>query len=351
MEIDSLRSRVPKGRAERQGSLNMDRRHFLATSLAGLIAPGLPAASFDSIQKSKIARKAMAETANIPLTSHHRIQADGVSVFYREAGPADAPVVLLLHGFPTSSFQYRELIPRLADRYHVIAPDLPGFGFTEVPGGRGYIYNFENLAKTIFAFTQALKLTRYALYVFDYGAPTGFRLALMAPERVSAIVSQNGNAYEEGLGDAWRPIQRYWREPTLEHRNAIRAGLNLEGMRHEYSVGIPDPSLIKPESYTLDAALLARPGNVDIQLDLFLDYANNVKLYPKFQEYFRRAKPPLLAVWGKFDPYFIPAGAQAFQRDIPKAEVQLLPTGHFALETHLEEVAVSMRRFLAANAV
>jgi pimeloyl-ACP methyl ester carboxylesterase len=293
----------------------------------------------------------MTDTPQIPLTSHHHIQADGVTLFYREAGPANAPVVLLLHGFPTSSFQYRELIPRLADRYHVIAPDLPGFGFTEVPQERGYTYTFDNLAKTIFAFTQALKLTRYALYVFDYGAPTGFRLALMAPERVTAIVSQNGNAYEEGLGDAWQPIQRYWREPSLKHRNAIRAGLNLEGLRHEYSVGIPDPTLIKPEGYTLDAALLARPGNVDIQLDLFLDYANNVKLYPKFQEYLRMEKPPLLAVWGKFDPYFIPAGAQAFQRDIPNALVELLPTGHFALETHLEEIVMSMRKFLAVHAI
>ena len=293
----------------------------------------------------------MGDVSNIPLTSHHLVEADGVHVFYREAGPANAPVILLLHGFPTSSFQYRELIPRLADRYRVIAPDLPGFGFTIVPPERGYTYTFDALAETIMAFTQALKLSRYALYVFDYGAPTGFRLALAAPERVSAIVSQNGNAYEEGLGDAWQPIQRYWREPTLEHRNAIRAGLNLEGMRHEYSVGIPDPSLIKPEGYTLDAALLARPGNVDIQLDLFLDYANNVKLYPKFQEYFRSAKPPLLAVWGKFDPYFIPAGAEAFRRDIPKASVQLLPTGHFALETHLPEIAGSMRKFLADSGV
>ena len=288
----------------------------------------------------------MTPAPHIPLTSHGRIEADGVHVFYREAGPADAPVVLLLHGFPTSSFQYRELIPRLADRYRVIAPDLPGFGFTEVPTERRYTYTFDALAKTIFAFTDALKLTRYALYVFDYGAPTGFRLALMAPGRVTAIVSQNGNAYEQGLGDAWQPIQRYWREPTPEHRNAIRAGLTLEGMRHEYSVGIPDPSLMKPEGYTLDAALLARPGNVDIQLDLFLNYADNVKLYPKFQEYFRTAKPPLLAIWGRFDPYFIPAGAEAFRNDIPDALVQLLPTGHFALETHLEEIAAAMRTFL-----
>jgi pimeloyl-ACP methyl ester carboxylesterase len=293
----------------------------------------------------------MTDTPNIPLTSHHRVDADGASVFYREAGPANAPVILLLHGFPTSSFQYRELIPRLADRYRVIAPDLPGFGFTEVPAKRGYTYTFAALATTIFAFTEALALSRYALYVFDYGAPTGFRLALMAPGRVTAIVSQNGNAYEEGLGDAWAPIQRYWREPTLENRNAIRAGLNLDGLRQEYSVGIPDPTLIKPEGYTLDAALLARPGNVDIQLGLFLDYANNVKLYPKFQEYFRTAKPPILAVWGKFDPYFIPAGAEAFRRDNPEAVVQLLPTGHFALETHLTEIVGSMRAFLKVHQI
>jgi pimeloyl-ACP methyl ester carboxylesterase len=327
--------------------LSFDRRSFLASAVVGLDAFRRKIALFDFIQQPNISReKSMSETPNFPLTSHHRIEADGVQVFYREAGPADAPVILLLHGFPTSSFQYRELIPRLADRYRVIAPDLPGFGFTEVPAERGYIYTFDALMKTIYAFTQALKLTRYAMYVFDYGAPTGFRLALMAPERVTAIVSQNGNAYQEGLGDAWQPIQRYWREPTLEHRNAIRAGLTLEGMRHEYSVGITDPTLIKPEGYTLDAALLARPGNVDIQLDLFLDYANNVKLYPKFQEYFRTAKPPLLAIWGKFDPYFIPAGAEAFKRDIPTATVKFLPTGHFALETHLQEIAIAMREFL-----
>jgi pimeloyl-ACP methyl ester carboxylesterase len=288
----------------------------------------------------------MIENPRIPLTSIHRIEADGVSVFYRQAGPADAPIVLLLHGFPTSSFQYRELIPRLGDRYRVIAPDLPGFGFTVVPEERRYKYTFDSLAKTMLALTDALNLTKFAMYIFDYGAPTGLRVAMQRPERVTAIVSQNGNAYEEGLGDAWRPIQRYWREPTQEHRNAIRAGLNLEGLRREYSVGILEPTLIKPEGYTLDAALLARPGNVDIQLDLFLDYANNVKLYPKFQDYFRSAQPPLLAVWGKFDPYFIPPGAEAFLRDNPNATVQFLETGHFALETHLEEVASAMRDFL-----
>ena len=286
-------------------------------------------------------------STSIPSVSFHHVAADGVDVFYRAAGPADAPVILLLHGYPTSSHMFRELIPRLAGKYRVIAPDLPGFGFTEVPAQRNYTYTFDALAATILAFTNALNLTRYALYVFDYGAPTGFRLAMAHPDRVAAIVSQNGNAYEEGLGDAWAPIQLYWREPTEEHRNNIRQALTAEGMRREYSVGIPNPDQIAPEGYTLDAALLARPGNVEIQLDLFLDYANNVKLYPKFHEYFRQSQPPLLAIWGKFDLYFIPPGAEAFRRDIPNAEVQFLDTGHFALETHVQEVAAAMRKFLS----
>jgi pimeloyl-ACP methyl ester carboxylesterase len=289
-----------------------------------------------------------AEDMQIPKASIHRVEADGLKVFYREAGPSDAPVVLLLHGFPTSSFQFRELIPRLADRYRVIAPDLPGFGFTEVPDARGYKYTFDSLAGSIAAFTDAINLRRYALYLFDYGAPTGFRLAMARPERVTAIVSQNGNAYEEGLGDAWAPIRRYWNEPTAANRDAIRKVLNLEGMRREYASGIPNPEVIAPEGYTLDAALLARPGNADIQLDLFLDYANNVKLYPAFQEYFRKWTPPLFAIWGKYDPYFIPAGAEAFRRDNPNATVQFLDTGHFALETHVEEIALAMKRFLAS---
>jgi pimeloyl-ACP methyl ester carboxylesterase len=285
----------------------------------------------------------------IPRTSIHRVEADRVKIFYREAGPTDAPVVLLLHGFPTSSFQYRELIPRLADRYRVIAPDLPGFGFTEIPTERNYRYTFDALADSISAFTDALSLKRYALYVFDYGAPTGFRLAMARPERITAIVSQNGNAYEEGLGDAWAPIRRYWSEPTAANRDAIRKVLNVEGMRREYASGVPNPEVIAPEGYTLDAALLARPGNVDIQLDLFLDYANNVKYYPAFQEYFRKWKPPMLAIWGKYDPYFIPAGAEAFRRDNPNATVRFLNTGHFALETHVEEIAVAIREFLAGG--
>jgi pimeloyl-ACP methyl ester carboxylesterase len=287
----------------------------------------------------------------IPRTLIHRVEADGIKMFYREAGPRDAAVVLLLHGFPTSSFQFRELIPRLADRYRVIAPDLPGFGFTEVPNERHYKYTFDALAQSISAFTDALNLKRYALYLFDYGAPTGFRLAMARPERVTAIISQNGNAYEEGLGDAWAPIRRYWSEPTAANRDAIRKALNPEGMRREYASGIPNPEAIAPEGYTLDAALLARPGNVDIQLDLFLDYANNIKLYPAFQEYFRKWKPPLLAIWGKYDPYFIPAGAEAFRRDDPNTTLRFLDTGHFALETHVEEIGLAIREFLAGRSL
>jgi len=286
----------------------------------------------------------------VPVTSFHKVEADGVKVFYRAAGDPSAPVVLLLHGFPTSSFMFRELIPRLANRFRVIAPDLPGFGFTEVPEQRKYTYSFDALARTIDAFTGALGLNRYAIYVFDYGAPTGLRLAMAHPERVSAIVSQNGNAYEEGLGDAWGPIRKYWAEPTAENREVIRkAILNLEGTRWQYTHGVANPESVAPESYTLDVALLERPGNKEIQLDLFLDYASNVKLYPKFQEYFRKSRPPLLAIWGKNDPFFIPAGAEAFRKDLPDARIQFLDTGHFATETHVVEIASAMEDFLVAN--
>ena len=285
----------------------------------------------------------------IPVTSVHKVEADGVEVFYRAAGDSNAPVVLLLHGFPTSSFMFRELIPRLADQFCVIAPDLPGFGFTEVPEKRKYTYSFDALAHTVEAFTDALGVNRYAIYVFDYGAPTGFRLAMAHPERVTAIVSQNGNAYEEGLGDAWAPIRKYWSEPTAENREVIGKNiLNLEGTRWQYTHGVANPASVAPESYTLDAALLERKGNKDIQLDLFLDYASNVKLYPKFQEYFRKSQPPLLAIWGKNDPFFIPAGAEAYRKDLPNAKVQFLDTGHFATETHVVEIAAAMREFLEA---
>ncbi len=287
---------------------------------------------------------------SIPGTFIHQIEADGVRVFYRAAGDPRSPVVLLLHGFPASSFMFRELIPRLANDYRVIAPDLPGFGFTEVPEERKYVYSFDGLAATLNAFTQALKLRRYALYVFDYGAPTGFRLAMAHPDRVTAIVSQNGNAYEEGLADAWAPIRKYWSEPTSENRDVLRENiLTPEGTRWQYTHGVADPASVPPESYTLDTALLERPGNKDIQLDLFLDYASNVKLYPAFQDYFRKVKPPLLAIWGKNDPFFLPAGAEAFRKDVPEARVELLDAGHFALETHVAEIAAAMREFLAAG--
>jgi pimeloyl-ACP methyl ester carboxylesterase len=288
----------------------------------------------------------------VPLTSVDTVEADGVKVFYRSAGDEGSPVVLLLHGFPSSSFMFRELIPRLADQYRVIAPDLPGFGFSEVPEVRKYMYSFDGLAGTIEAFTEMLGITRYAIYVFDYGAPTGFRLALRHPERVTAIISQNGNAYEEGLGDAWGPIRKYWSEPTKENREVLRQNvLTFEGTRWQYTFGVANPRSVPPESYTLDTALLERPGNKDIQLDLFLDYASNVKLYPKFQEYFRQRKPPLLAIWGKNDPFFIPAGAEAFRKDIPDAEVRFLDTGHFAIETHVVEIAAAMKEFLGANEI
>ena len=288
--------------------------------------------------------------ATIPITSIHHIEADGVRVFYRAAGDPDAPVVLLLHGFPASSFMFRELIPRLASEYRVIAPDLPGFGFTQVPAERKYVYSFDRLAATLNAFTQALKLRRCALYVFDYGAPTGFRLAMAHPDRITAIVSQNGNAYEEGLGDSWGPIRKYWAEPSAENRETIRRNiLTLDGTRWQYTHGVSDPESIPPESWTLDAALLERPGNKEIQLDLFLDYASNIRLYPAFQDYFRKAHPPLLAIWGKNDPFFIPAGAEAYRKDIPNARVELLDTGHFALESHVVEIADEMKKFLKAN--
>jgi pimeloyl-ACP methyl ester carboxylesterase len=266
--------------------------------------------------------------------------------FYREAGATTAPNILLLHGFPTSSHMFRNLIPALADRYHVVAPDLPGFGFSEAPDRQRFAYTFENLAKVIGAFTQAIGLGRFAIYVFDYGAPVGLRLALAHPDRITAIISQNGNAYEEGLSEGWNPIQKYWKDPTPGNRAALRDFLKPEATKWQYVHGVQDETLLAPEAYQLDAALLDRPGNDEIQLDLFLDYASNVALYPKFQEYFRSTQPPLLAVWGKNDPFFLPPGAEAFKRDIPSAEVHFYETGHFALETHHGEIAGAIRDFL-----
>ena len=272
---------------------------------------------------------------------------DGTRIFYREAGSRTTPVILLLHGFPTSSHMFRNLIPALAEHYHVLAPDLPGFGFSDAPDRKQFRYTFDHLAQVIDRFTESLGLSRYAIYVFDYGAPVGFRLALAHPDRVTAIISQNGNAYEEGLSQGWNPIQKYWKEPTAQNRAALRDFLTPESTRWQYVHGVSDETLVAPESYTLDSALLARPGNDEIQLDLFLDYASNVALYPKFQEYFRAQKPSLLAIWGKNDPFFLPPGAEAFRRDNPNAEVRFLDTGHFALETHSTEIASAIQEFLA----
>ncbi len=279
-------------------------------------------------------------------TRHRLVNVDGLNIFCREAGASTSPALLLLHGFPTSSHMFRDLISSLANDYHVVAPDLPGFGFSDAPDRAQFKYTFDHLTDVIDRFTTVVGLTRYAIYVFDYGAPIGFRLATRHPERITAIVSQNGNAYEEGLSQGWNPIQRYWNEPTPENRAALRDFLKPEATKWQYLHGVPDASLVAPESYTLDSALLARPGNDEIQLDLFLDYASNVALYPTFQEYFRAQRPPILAVWGKNDPFFLPSGAEAFKRDNPQAEVQFFDTGHFALETQCDDIAASIRHFL-----
>src|SRR5882672_5049940 len=277
---------------------------------------------------------------------YRSVPVDGLSIFFREAGDPRKPTLLLLHGFPTSSHMFRNLLPLLADSYHLVAPDLPGFGFSDAPDRARFNYTFDHLARVVERFTETVEATRYGIYVFDYGAPVGFRLALARPERVTAIISQNGNAYVEGLSDGWNPIQRYWKEPTAANRAALRDFLTPKTTKWQYMHGVADESLVAPESYALDSALLARPGNDEIQLDLFLDYASNVALYPKFQEYFRTKQPPLLAIWGKNDPFFLPSGAEAFKRDNRNAEVRFFDTGHFALETHASEIAAAIRDFL-----
>jgi pimeloyl-ACP methyl ester carboxylesterase len=281
-------------------------------------------------------------------TTYRSTDVNGLKVFYREAGPTAAPKLLLLHGYPTASHMFRELIPQLADRFHVVAPDLISFGQSDMPSRDRFTYTFEALTDAIESFTDAVGFDRYALYVFDYGAPVGFRLALRRPERVTAIISQNGNAYEEGLSDGWDPIRAYWKEPTQAHRDAVRQMVQPETTVWQYTHGVTDPSLVSPDGYTLDNDYLARAGADEIQLDLFLDYASNVELYPTFQEYFRTRQPPLLAIWGRNDPFFLPAGAEAFKRDIPGADVRLLDTGHFAVETHANEIATAIREFLPA---
>jgi pimeloyl-ACP methyl ester carboxylesterase len=270
----------------------------------------------------------------------------GLRIAYREAGRPDAPTLLLLHGFPSAGHMFRDLIPLLADSFHLVAPDLPGFGQSDLPSRAGFKYTFENVADRIDQFIDVFGLKRFAVYIFDYGAPVGLRIALRHPDRVVAIVSQNGNAYEEGLSDAWKPIRAYWQEPSEAKRDALRSFLSAETTLFQYTHGVEEPALVSPDGRSLDDFYLARPEAHEAQLDLLLDYASNVALYPQFQDYFRKHKPPLLAVWGENDPFFLRAGAEAFRRDNPRAEVHFYPTGHFALETHCQEIAAAIRDFL-----
>ena len=275
---------------------------------------------------------------------------DGFNVFYREAGPKDAPVLLLLHGFPSSGHMFRDLIPLLADQYRVIAPDLPGFGQSDMPSRDTFTYSFDNIATVIDRFTEVIGLTKFAIYVFDYGAPTGFRLALKHPERITGIISQNGNAYLEGLSDGWNPIRAYWEDPSDANRQALRGFLAPETTAWQYTHGVTDVTAISPDGYTLDNFYLARPGADEAQLDLFGDYKSNLALYPQFQAYFREHKPKFLAVWGKNDPFFLPPGAEAYKRDIPDADVRFYDTGHFALETHAAEIAAAIKEVFSSPA-
>jgi pimeloyl-ACP methyl ester carboxylesterase len=279
--------------------------------------------------------------------SFRKVDVDGFNIFYREAGPRDAPAILLLHGFPSAGHMFRDLIPQLADRFHVIAPDLPGFGQSDMPDRGTFSYTFDNVARVIDRFTEVVGLSHFAIYVFDYGAPTGFRLATWHPKRINALISQNGNAYAEGLSDGWKPIRAYWEDPSQANRDALRAFLAPETTVWQYRHGVPDPTAVSPDGYSLDNFYLARLGADEVQLDLFGDYKSNVALYPAFQAYFRTHKPQFLAVWGRHDPFFLPAGAEAFTRDIPDATVRFFDTGHFALETHASEIAAVICDFLA----
>jgi pimeloyl-ACP methyl ester carboxylesterase len=281
--------------------------------------------------------------------TYRKVDVDGINIFYREAGPKQAPTILLLHGFPTAGHMFRDLIPQLADRFRLVAPDLPAFGQSDMPARGVFAYTFENIANVIDRFAEVIGLSRFAMYVFDYGAPVGFRLAVRHPDRVTAIISQNGNAYEDGLSDGWNPIRAYWQEPSQANREALRSFLAPDTTRWQSTHGVPDVTAVSPDGYSLDNFYLARSGADEIQLDLLGDYKSNVAVYPTFQNYFRTYKPRLLAVWGKNDPFFLPRGAEAFRRDIPGATVHFFDTGHFALETHAKEIAAAIRDFLAAR--
>jgi len=283
------------------------------------------------------------------MVNYRTVVVNGIKIFYREAGAQNTPTLLLLHGFPSSSHMFRELIPLLAGRFRVVAPDFPGFGQSEMPARKAYRYTFENIATTVAGFTEKIGLGKFAIYIFDYGSPVGLRLALKMPDRIIAIITQNGNAYEEGLSSGWDPIRAYWKDASQANRDALRAFLKAETTTFQYTHGVPDPAVVSPDGRSLDDFYLARPGADEVQLDLFKDYASNVALYPEFQAYFRKHQPPLLALWGKNDPFFLPAGAEAFKRDIPKAQVKFYDTGHFALETHCEEIAKEIVPFLEGS--
>ena len=328
--------------------LNSSRRILLTG--AAVIATSLSLALFN-YSSSSIAQEAAKQEASSNTTSvrYHTVSIDGVDVFYREAGRKDAPAVLLLHGFPTSSHMYRNLIAALAGKYRVIAPDYPGFGQSAMPDRAKFSYTFGNYAQLVEALTEKLGVDRYALYVMDYGAPVGFRLAAKHPERVTALIVQNGNAYVEGIQKFWEPIQKYWASGSEEDREAIRWLTSLKATKWQYTHGVPDTTLVSPDSWTMDQARLDRPGNQEIQLDLFYDYRTNIPLYPEWQAYLRKHQPPTLVVWGKNDQIFVVDGADPYKRDLPNAEIHLIDTGHFALETHGQEIAGLIRDFLGRS--
>jgi len=281
------------------------------------------------------------------MTVHYKsIEIDRISIFYREAGNPNLPTLLLLHGFPSSSHMYRDLIRDLGDRYHIIAPDYPGFGYSDMPARERFAYTFDNLSAVMEKFIAALNLTRFALYMQDYGAPVGYRVAVRHPEWIRALILQNGNAYEEGLGPAIDDGKRFWADRNAETENAMRAALTLEGTKFQYLHGVEDPSRINPDAYHHDQYFLDRPGNDAIQLDLLYDYRHNLERYPQWQQYLREHRPPALITWGKNDPFFTEKGAVAYLRDLPDADLHLLNTGHFALEEFHEAIAAYVDAFL-----
>ena len=318
------------------------RRTTVALAAVLLSVAALPAAA---VAQTRTDIAAASQTA-IPVTHYRTVKVDGIDIFYREAGPADGPVVLLLHGFPTSSHMFRNLIPALADRYRVIAPDYPGFGQSAAPDHKKFAYTFAHYADLVDGLMGQLGARRYAMYVMDYGAPVGYRLALKHPERVSGLIVQNGNAYEEGLKEFWDPIKAYWADGSAAHRKALDVLVVLKTTKFQYLDGVKDPTRIDPDNWVHDQALLDRPGNRDIQLDLFHDYGSNVPLYPQFQAFFRERKPPTLIVWGQNDKIFPADGARPYLRDLPDAEVHMLDTGHFALEDKADEMIPLIRSFL-----